>query len=215
MSNAAADIRFAANARADQLDRTPADNDDSVTTELVAPPRQITNLRASGTSAHIDVRWRAPGDNGSAITRYDLERKEASGSYAPVTPGPGVAATTYQDSQCRPTPPTPTACGPSTPTATPNGPTRRPQPPKIRHHHYHHYHHYHHLHHLHHLHHHLLHHHRRLKLGAVAVVPQLPRGPCFYRWPACRRESSASPPTPEGRIPRRSCWDCGVRYHGR
>ena len=99
MSNAAADIRFAADARADQLDRTPADNDDSVTTELVAPPRQITNLRASGTSAHIDVRWRAPGDNGSAITRYDLERKEASESYAPVTPGPGVAATTYRDSQ--------------------------------------------------------------------------------------------------------------------
>ena len=96
---ASADIPFTAIARADQLDRTPADNDDSVTTELVAPPRRIANLRASGTSAHIGLRWSAPGDNGNSITRYDLERKEAGESYALVTPGPGVAATTYLDSQ--------------------------------------------------------------------------------------------------------------------
>ena len=97
--NASADIRFTATARADQLDRTPADNGDSVTTELVAAPRQITNLRASGASAHIDVTWSTPGDNGSPITRYELERKEAGGSYGLVTPGPSAAATTHRDSQ--------------------------------------------------------------------------------------------------------------------
>ena len=97
--NASADVRFTATARADQLDRTPADNDDSATTELVAVPRQITNLRVSGASAHIDVTWSTPGDNGSPITGYELERKEAGGSYALVTPGPGVAATTYRDDQ--------------------------------------------------------------------------------------------------------------------
>ena len=97
--NASADIRFTATAGADQLDRTPADNDDSVTTELVAAPREVTNLRASGASAHIDLTWSTPGDNGSPITRYELERKEAGGSYALVTTGPGVAATTYRDSQ--------------------------------------------------------------------------------------------------------------------
>ena len=97
--NASADIGFTAIARADQLDRRPGDNDDSVTTELVAAPRQITNLRASGASAHIDVRWSTPGDNGSPITRYELERKEAGESYALVTPGPSVTATTHRDSQ--------------------------------------------------------------------------------------------------------------------
>ena len=97
--NASADIGFTAIAGADQLDRTPADNDDSVTTALDAAPRQITNLRASGASAHIDVTWSTPGDNGSPITRYELERKEAGESYALVTPGPSVAATTYRDIQ--------------------------------------------------------------------------------------------------------------------
>ena len=97
--NASADIGFTAIARADQLDRRPGDNDDSATTELVAAPRQITNLRASGASAHIDVRWSTPGDNGSPITRYELERKEAGESYALVAPGPSATATTYRDSQ--------------------------------------------------------------------------------------------------------------------
>ena len=127
--NASADIRFTAIARADQLDRTPADNDDSVTTELVAVPRQITNLRASGARPHIDVTWSTPGDNGSAITRYELERKEAGGSYALVTPGPPLRLQRTGTSRCRLERPTPTSCAPSTPTATPNGPTRRPQPP--------------------------------------------------------------------------------------
>ena len=97
--NASADIRFTAIARADQLDRTPVDNDGSASTELIAAPQRITNLRASGASTHIDVTWSRPGDNGNSITRYELERKEAGENYAPVTPGPGVAATTYRDSQ--------------------------------------------------------------------------------------------------------------------
>ena len=96
---ASADIRFAAAAGADQRDRTPADNNESVTTALDAAPRRITDLRATAGSAHVDVMWSAPGDNGSPITSYELERKESGGSYALVTPGPGVAATTYQDSQ--------------------------------------------------------------------------------------------------------------------
>ena len=97
--NASTDIRFTAIARADQLDRTPVDNDGSASTELIAAPRRITNLRASGASTHIDVTWSRPGDNGNPITRYELERKEAGGNYAPVNTGPSVAATTYRDSQ--------------------------------------------------------------------------------------------------------------------
>ena len=97
--NASADIGFNATAEGDQLDRMPGDNDDAVTTELVAAPRQITNLRASGASSHIDVTWSSPGDNGNPITRYEMERKEAGESYVLVTPAPGVAATTYRDSQ--------------------------------------------------------------------------------------------------------------------
>ena len=95
---ASADLEFTTVARSDQLDRTPADNDDSVTTALDAAPRKITNLRASGTDAHIDVRWSTPGDNGSPITLYEMQRKEAGGSYALVPTAPGVAATTYRDS---------------------------------------------------------------------------------------------------------------------
>ena len=101
-ATASADVRFTAIARADQLDRTPSNNDASATTELIAAPRRITNLRGSGASAHIDVTWSTPGDNGSPITRYELERKEAGGSYAPISPGPGVGAITYRDSQVTP-----------------------------------------------------------------------------------------------------------------
>ena len=96
---ASADLEFTAVARSDQLDRTPADNDDSVTTALDAAPRKITNLRASGTSAHIDLRWSTPGDNGNPITRYELDRKEEGQNYSLVTPGPGVAAITYRDTE--------------------------------------------------------------------------------------------------------------------
>ena len=99
-SNASADITFTAAAEGDQLDRTPADNDDSVTTELFAPPEQVRNLSpVRSSAAFIELSWARPSDKGSPITRYELERKEAGESYALVSPGPGVAATTYRDNQ--------------------------------------------------------------------------------------------------------------------
>ena len=98
--SASADITFTAAAEGDQLDSTPADNDDSVTTELDAPPEQVMNLSpVRSSAAFIELSWARPSDNGSPITRYELERKEAGESYALVSPGPGVAATTYRDNQ--------------------------------------------------------------------------------------------------------------------
>ena len=93
---AAADLGFTATARGDQLDDTPADNDDSITTELDAPPRKITNLSATGAPAHIDLSWSAPGDNGSPLTRYELERKSGTHVFLPLTP-PDPAALFYRD----------------------------------------------------------------------------------------------------------------------
>ena len=95
--DASADIRFTAIAGADQLDRTPADNDESVTTALDAAPRQITNLRATAASAHIDVTWSTPGDNGSDITSYELERKTGTNDFVPVAPQPPPGATSHRD----------------------------------------------------------------------------------------------------------------------
>ena len=94
--NASADLGFTATARGDQLDSTPADNDDSATTELDASPRKITNLSASGAVGHIDLTWSAPGDNGSAVTRYELERKAGTGNFARLT-APDPAALFYRD----------------------------------------------------------------------------------------------------------------------
>ena len=59
--------------------------------------RNLSPVRSS--VAFIELSWARPSDNGSPITRYELERKEAGEGYALVTPGPGVAATTYRDSQ--------------------------------------------------------------------------------------------------------------------
>ena len=59
--------------------------------------RNLSPVRSS--AAFIELSWARPSDNGSPITRYELERKEAGESYALVSPGPGVAATTYRDSQ--------------------------------------------------------------------------------------------------------------------
>ena len=87
---ASADIRFAVNARADQLDRTPADNSDSVTTALDAAPLQITDLRATAASAHIDLTWSTPGDNGTDITGYELDRKTGTNDFVPVAPNPSA-----------------------------------------------------------------------------------------------------------------------------
>ena len=94
--NTSADINFTAHAEGDQLDRTPSDNDLSLTTELDAPPRRITNLRASGKSTHIDLTWSAPGDNGSPITSYELQRKSGAEDYVRL-PAPDPNALSYRD----------------------------------------------------------------------------------------------------------------------
>ncbi len=97
VDNASGDVRFTAVAEADQVDRTPADNDNFVMTELIAVPRRITDLRASGASRHIEVTWSTPGDNGSVILRYELERKTGSDDFAFVSPQPLATATAYRD----------------------------------------------------------------------------------------------------------------------
>ena len=94
---AAADLRFTAVADADQLDRAPADNDAPVTTALDAPPRPVTDLRAAGERGHIDLTWSPPGDNGSAITGYELERKAGTGDFLPVFPQPPQGTTSHRD----------------------------------------------------------------------------------------------------------------------
>ena len=94
--NASADITFTATAEGDQLDSTPADNDDSASTDLDAAPRAITNLRATGAPAHIELSWSAPVDNGSPVTRYELERKAGTDDFLPLTP-PDPAALFYRD----------------------------------------------------------------------------------------------------------------------
>ena len=76
---ASADLDFSARARSDQLDRTPGDNTGSEHTELLAPPKRVTGLTASPTTTYIDLSWTRPGDNGSDITGYRLERKVDDG----------------------------------------------------------------------------------------------------------------------------------------
>ena len=97
---ASADIAITSTATGNELDRSPGDNTATASTELFAPPEQVRNLSPirSGV-AFIELSWARPSDNGSPITRYELERKEAGESYALVTPDPSVAATTYRDSQ--------------------------------------------------------------------------------------------------------------------
>ncbi len=95
--DASADMGFTAVAGADQLDRTPADNDDAVTTALVAAPGRITNLRATGGRRAIDLTWSPPGDNGSAVTGYALERKAGTDDFLPVFPQPPQGTTSYRD----------------------------------------------------------------------------------------------------------------------
>ena len=94
---ASADLEFTAVARADQLDRAPADNDDSESTELMSAPRAITSLRATPHDSRVDLSWSAPGDNGSPITRYELERKYGTNDFSSVFPVPGLTATSYRD----------------------------------------------------------------------------------------------------------------------
>ena len=95
---ASADLEFTAVARADQLDRAPADNDDSESTELMSAPRAITSLRATPHDSRVDLSWGAPGDNGSPITRYELERKYGTNDFRSVFPAPSLTANAYRDS---------------------------------------------------------------------------------------------------------------------
>ena len=94
--NASADIVLTARAEGDQIDRTPADNDDSAMTFLDATPERISNLRASVEGGHIDLTWSAPGDNGSPITSYELQRMAGADDHAPLTP-PDPNAIIYRD----------------------------------------------------------------------------------------------------------------------
>ena len=97
---ASADIAITSIATSNELDRRPADNTAADSTELLAPPEQVSNLSPIRSGADfIELSWARPSDNGNPITGYDLERKEAGESYALVNPEPGVAATTYLDSQ--------------------------------------------------------------------------------------------------------------------
>ena len=95
---ASADLEFTAVARADQLDRAPADNDNSESTELMSAPRAITSLRATPHDSRVDLSWGAPGDNGSPITRYELERKYGTNDFRSVFPAPSLTANAYRDS---------------------------------------------------------------------------------------------------------------------
>ena len=95
-SSASADITFTVSVDGNQVDRTPADNDESVTTELDAPPQRISNLGATGKGGHIDLTWSAPSDNGSPITSYELERKAGSDDYIRLT-APDPKALSYRD----------------------------------------------------------------------------------------------------------------------
>ena len=97
---ASADIAITSVANGNELDRSPGNNTATEYTELFAPPEQVRNLSPIRSSvAFIELSWARPSDNGSPITRYELQRKEAGESYALVSPDPGVAATTYRDSQ--------------------------------------------------------------------------------------------------------------------
>ena len=97
---ASADIAITSIATGDELDRSPGNNTATEFTELFAPPEQVSNLSPIRSGVDfIELSWSRPSDNGSPITRYELERKEESESYALVSPEPSVAATTYRDSQ--------------------------------------------------------------------------------------------------------------------
>jgi len=76
----------------------------SFTANVIGPPARVRDLNAMAYDrTSIDLSWSAPEDYDSAITQYELQRKAEGGSYAAVTPGPMVSATstaptmTYQD----------------------------------------------------------------------------------------------------------------------
>ncbi len=85
------DISNRATVYGGQPDDNPGDNARRVTTLLIAPPERVTNLSAAalGRTA-VKLAWTTPGDRGSPLTSYQLERKAGSGTYARVSPAPAV-----------------------------------------------------------------------------------------------------------------------------
>ena len=76
----------------------------SITAKVIGPPARVRDLNAMAYDrTSIDLSWSVPEDYDSAITQYELQRKAEGGSYAAVTPGPMVSATstastmTYRD----------------------------------------------------------------------------------------------------------------------
>ena len=69
--------------------------------KVSGPPALVQDLNAIAyDTSTIDLTWSAPADYGSAITRYELERKAGDGSYETVTPAPMPSAgptITYRD----------------------------------------------------------------------------------------------------------------------
>ena len=66
-------------------------------------PAAVDNLAATAASATaINLTWTAPGNGGSAIISYSLERKKASGSYTLVSSTIAADATSYADSSLAP-----------------------------------------------------------------------------------------------------------------
>ena len=99
IDDAAADIAFSAEAKGDQLERTPGDNEASLATTLVAPPEPVADLRALASITYVDLRWMSPSNNGSPITAYELERKSGDEDFAAVMTPPDVAETTWRDEE--------------------------------------------------------------------------------------------------------------------
>ncbi len=76
-----------------------ASNVASATTDAATAPGAPTGLSATANGqTQIDLSWTAPGNGGSAITGYRLERKTAGGSYSAVSSSIAANATSYADS---------------------------------------------------------------------------------------------------------------------
>ena len=76
----------------------------SFTANVIGAPARVRDLNAMAYDrTSIDLSWSVPEDYDSTITQYELQRKAEGGSYAAVTPGPMVSATsaastmTYRD----------------------------------------------------------------------------------------------------------------------
>ncbi len=50
-------------------------------------PDQVTGLTATAVGSRIDLSWTAPGDGGSAITGYKIERRLCTGTWSTLVAG--------------------------------------------------------------------------------------------------------------------------------